>query len=186
MIRMLIYFIALTMFSGCKLEDSRVVRWFLFDLEVKRKQHCMEELISRTRNSIEYTKVIKELGDTIHNFVGVHADGRPRPEIVDFKVEELILFDHKKEKCLLFILEIYPSNFLYDQVRVVLGNKKNTGWLFKRDLATVYLRFNNDDKPYNHKQLSDKVRRRIILQGLFKNKKCDIRENFLEEIWFNW
>jgi hypothetical protein len=184
MTRILTYFIVLTMFSGCRFEDSRVVNWVLFDLEVKRKQHCMEELISKTKETIEYTRVINELGDTIHNFLGVHADGKPRPEIIDFKVEELILFDHQKERCLLFILEVYPSNFLYDQAVVILGKKRDAGWFFESNRATVYLRFNNDDKPYSHKQLSDKVRRRIILEGLFKNKKCDIRENFLEEVWF--
>lgn len=128
---------------------------------------CFTEITNKNKSNNQYDKVVSYLSDTIKYFTGKTPHSH-NPDIVNCKVDELILFDNESENCLLFLLEIYPDNFTIDKVRLVKGFKTDTIWKFKLYPVISHFRKYNDNKKYSHQQLSDEIRLLLIEKGLLK------------------
>ena len=74
--------------------------------QIIEKIECIDELTKKNKQLDEYKSVIEYLQDTLIYFVG-NSPHSHHPEIVNYKLDELILFNENTESCLLFLLEVY-------------------------------------------------------------------------------
>ncbi len=179
----LILVIVIVFSFGCKIDSNKSQKQAKNKTNNPDKLGCIEEMIEINSKHEEYDKVIRCLQDTISYFVGKSPHSH-RPDIVNYKLDELILFDDNFNNCMLFLLEVYPEDYTIDDIRIIRGFKKDSIWSFKLYPVITRFRENNDNNEYSHQQLSIEIRELLIQKGLFKGKNCNLRENYLEDIWF--
>lgn len=148
------------------------------DEVIRRKNNCYEEHLTRLKTAKVYEVIHSTFADTF----AIMKAARPRPSLLEEKIDEAIFFSGDSTNCLLIVLERNDDeNIGFGSARIYNGYLHGNDWKFDK---SMWFTFGHDyfkKYPENSFDNVSKVARYAVLtQGNVQLSGCDIDEYF----WF--
>ena len=151
--------------------------------------NCLDGKLRILRNTPTYQLVLRDANDF---YKTQKSTLKPFAEIkvaVERAFDEYIFFSRDTTKCILMLLEHFPSGTVSGHVRIIHGIRKDK-WQFSVGMEML---FPNEDIPslfpdeynagitqYNFSMLSKRARISVLFDGKNSLKNCDLDE----KTWF--